>query len=243
MNESKGHRLIAVDLARSLALLGMVIFHFTFDLELFGHIAPATTVTGGWAVFARLVAWSFLFLAGVSLVLAHGEGRRWGAFRRRFLRVAGAAMVVTGVTLAAFPQAFIFFGILHSIAVASLLGMAVIGLRWQVLAVLAVAVVVADRTLGFEMFNPIWLVWTGLGTRMPLSVDFVPVFPWLAAFLAGMAVARLMARAGLWARLARWQPGPLLQRLAWPGRHSLAIYLIHQPILMSLVWAATQVLR
>lgn len=240
MNESKGHRLIAVDLARSLALLGMVIFHFTFDLELFGHLPAGTTVTGGWAVFARVVAGSFLFLAGVSLVLAHGKGRRWGAFRRRFLRVAGAALVVTGATLAALPQAFIFFGILHSIAFASLVGMALIGLRWQVLALLAGAVVVADRSLGFDALNPLWLVWTGLGTRLPWSMDFVPVFPWLAAFLAGMALAQLMTRAGLWVRLARWQPGPVLQRMAWPGRHSLAIYLIHQPILMALVWAGTK---
>ena len=243
MNESKGHRLIVVDLARSLALLGMVIFHFTFDLELFGHLAPGTTVTGGWAVFARVVAGSFLFLAGVSLILANGAGRRWESFRRRFLRVAGAALVVTGVTLAALPQAFIFFGILHSIAFASLVGMALIGLRWQVLALLAVAVVVADRTLAFDAFNPLWLVWTGLGTRLPWSMDFVPVFPWLGAFLAGMAVAQFMARAGLWARLSRWQPGALVQRLARPGRHSLAIYLIHQPVLIALVWAGTQMLR
>lgn len=242
MNESKGPRLVAVDLARSLALVGMVVFHFAFDLELFGHLAPGTTVTGGWAVFARVVAGSFLFLAGLSLVLAQGQGRRWPAFWRRFLRVAGAALVVSGVTLAVIPQAFIFFGILHSIALCSLIGMALIFLPWPVLGALAVAVVWADRSLGFEALNPLWAVWTGLGTRVPWSMDFVPVFPWLAAFLAGMAVARAMTRAGLWARLALWQPGPLLRRLAWPGRHSLAIYLIHQPVLMALVWAATQLL-
>lgn len=179
----------------------------------------------------------------MSLVLAHGKGRRWDAFRRRLWRVAGAALVVTGATLAVLPQAFIFFGILHSIAFASLVGMALIGLRWQVLAVLAGAVVVADRTLGFAALNPLWLVWTGLGTRTPWSMDFVPVFPWLAAFLAGMAVAQWMARRGLWTRLARVEVGPVVQRLAWPGRHSLAIYLIHQPVLIGLVGAVTWVLR
>lgn len=243
LNESKGHRLIAVDLARSVALLGMVVFHFAFDLELFGHLAPGTTTTGGWAVFARLVAGSFLFLAGVSLVLAHGKGRRWGAFRGRLLRVAGAALVVTGATLAVLPQSFIFFGILHSIAFASLVGMALIGLRWQVLAALAVAVVAADRTLGFDALNPLWLVWTGLGTRVPWSMDFVPVFPWLAAFLAGMAVAQFMMRRGLSVRLAQVEAGPVLRRLALPGRHSLAIYLIHQPILIALVWVGTWAMR
>lgn len=240
MNESKGHRLVAVDLARSLALLGMAVFHFTFDLELFGHLDPGTTVTGGWAIFARVVAGSFLGLAGMSLVLAHGKGRRWPAFWKRFLRVAGAALVVSGATLAVLPQAFIFFGILHSIAFASLIGMALIGLPWPILALLAVAVVAGDRTLAFDALNPLWLVWTGLGTKVPWSMDFVPVFPWLAAFLAGMAIAKAMDRAGLWARLAVWQPAPWVRRLAWPGRHSLAIYLIHQPVLMSLVWLGTK---
>ena len=240
MNESKGHRLVAVDLARSLALLGMAVFHFTFDLELFGHLDPGTTVTGGWAIFARVVAGSFLCLAGLSLVLAHGKGRRWPAFWKRFLRVAGAALVVSGATLAVLPQAFIFFGILHSIAFASLIGMALVGLPWAFLALLTVAVVVADRTLAFDALNPLWLVWTGLGTKVPWSMDFVPVFPWLAAFLAGMTIGKAMDRAGLWARLAVWQPAAWIQRLAWPGRHSLAVYLIHQPVLISLVWLGTK---
>lgn len=242
-NEITGRRLWAVDLARTAALVAMVVFHFAFDLEMFGHLAPGTTVNGGWAVFARVVAGSFLFLAGVSLVLGHGEGIRWAPFWRRLRRVGAAAALVTAATWIAVPQAFIFFGILHSIAVASLVGLAVLALPWMVLAGLAVAVVLADRMLGFDALNPLWLVWTGLGTAQPWTMDFVPVFPWLGAFLAGMAAARLASRLGLWARLAAAPaPAPWLRRLAWPGQHSLAIYLLHQPILIALVWAGTRIL-
>ena len=119
-----GGRLVAIDLARTVALVGMAVFHFTFDLEMFGLVPPGTTTTGGWAVFARLIAGSFLFLAGLSLVLAHGEGIRWRAFGVRMAKVAGAAALVTAGTYAAFPHAFVFFGILHSIALASLMGLA-----------------------------------------------------------------------------------------------------------------------
>lgn len=234
-------RLVAVDLARTVALCGMAVFHFTFDLEMFGHLPQGTTVTGGWAVFARVVAGSFLFLAGVSLILAHGEGVRWPSFWRRFARIVAAAALVSGATLVALPQAFIFFGILHAVAFGSLMGVLLIRLPWPVLLGLAGAVLWVNEVVALEALNPRWLVWTGLGERFPLTMDFVPVFPWMAAVLGGMAAARLAGRMGIWARMG--SGGPLAQRLSWPGRHSLAIYLLHQPILIALVWAGTQLLR
>lgn len=234
-------RLVVVDLARTVALIGMAVFHFTFDLEMFGHLPQGTTVTGGWAIWARVVAGSFLFLSGVSLVLAHGEGVRWRSFWRRFLKIAGAAALVTGVTLVAVPQAFIFFGILHSVAFGSLLGVLLIRLPWPALLGLAGAVLLVNELVALEALNGRWLVWTGLGAQFPLTMDFVPVFPWVAAVLGGMAAAKLAGRMGLWAQLG--SGGPLAQRLSWPGRHSLLIYLVHQPILIALVWVGTQLLR
>jgi hypothetical protein len=65
MAETAGERLALIDVARTVALLGMAVFHFAFDLELFGYLEPGTTVTGGWAVFARLVALTAL-LGGLS---------------------------------------------------------------------------------------------------------------------------------------------------------------------------------
>lgn len=235
-----GERLALIDVARTVALLGMGIFHLAFDLELFGHLAPGTTVTGGWAVFARLVAGSFLFLSGVSLVLAHGVAIRWPGVWRRLGKLAAAAALVSGGTYLAFPQAFVFFGILHSIALCSLLGLALIRLPWAVLLALALGVVLVDQRVALDMFNPRWLAWTGLGRVAPLAVDFVPVFPWFGAFLAGMGAAKLAALSGFWDFAGRINAGPWLRRLAWPGRHSLIIYLVHQPVLIGLVWAGTQ---
>jgi len=122
MAEGKG-RILALDLARTLALLGMVTFHFTYDLDLFGWVPPYTSVTGWFWYHARLTAGSFIFLAGVSLWLSHGAGIRWPAFWRRWVRVAGAAAVVTLATRIAIPDYYIFFGILHSIALSSLLAL------------------------------------------------------------------------------------------------------------------------
>jgi uncharacterized membrane protein len=66
----------------------MIVFHAVKDMELFGVIAAGTTVTGGWAVFARCIAAGFLFLSGSSLVLAHARGFRAQAWARRVAMIA-----------------------------------------------------------------------------------------------------------------------------------------------------------
>jgi uncharacterized membrane protein len=233
-------RIVAIDLARSAALLGMAVFHFTWDLELFGHIPAGTTLEGGWAIFARAVAGSFQFLAGLSLVLAHGEGIRWRGFLRRLAMIAGAATVITVATFLAMREAFIFFGILHSIAVASVLGLLFLRAPvWLIIGAAAAVFFLPDLARA-AAFDPRWLAWTGLAETPPRSFDFVPVAPWFAATLLGIAAGRIGEAAGLWERLRGAAPGPVLERLAWPGRHSLAVYLLHQPVLIGLVWLWTR---
>lgn len=233
-------RIVALDLARALALVAMAVFHFTFDLELFGFAAPGTTMLPGWRWLAFLTAGSFLFLVGVSLWLAHGQGIRWRGYWRRLAMIAAAAAAITVVTFLAIPDAFIFFGILHCIALSSLLGLAVLRLPAAVLIALGAAVLWLPQAVRFEALDAPWFWWTGLQATGVRAVDYVPIFPWFGPVLFGIAAARLMARAGAWERLARWQAPGLLRALAWPGRHSLAVYLAHQPVLVALVWLAAQ---
>lgn len=234
-------RIHAIDLARAAALLGMAAFHFAYDLEMFGHLSPGTAVSGGWRALSITVAGAFLFLAGVSLQLAHGNGLRPRAFLRRLAVIGAAACLVTLGTWAAFPDRLVYFGILHSIAAASVIGLAFLRLPWALTLAAALAILAMPRPLGPDL--P-WLDWTGLTATPRPSVDFEPVIPWLAPFLAGLALARAAARTGLWHRLqGGTPPGPVLRALTWPGRHSLVIYLIHQPVLIGIVWAGTALAR
>lgn len=223
-------RLIGLDLARTAALAAMVAYHFAYDLDILGLI-PRGTATSGWFWWhARLTAGSFIFLAGISLWLAHGQGIRWPAFWRRFGKIAAAAVLVTAVTHFALPGLTIFYGILHSIAVSSLLGLAVLRLPALVTLMLAAAMAALPYAFTHPAFDSL-MVWTGLGPTRPVTADFLPLFPWAAPLLAGVAAGRLASRFGLWPAMDL-SATPMLRKLAWPGRHSLAIYLIHQPVLL-----------
>jgi uncharacterized membrane protein len=208
----------------------MVIFHFTFDLAMFGHIPPDTMYQPFWYYFARVIAGSFLFLAGVSLWLAHGQGIHWRAFWIRWLKIAAAALLVTVMSLWFVPGGPIWFGILHAIAAASLLGLVVLRLPWPVTLALAAAVFTTAWIFQSPAFDPIWLVWTGLAESRPMMGDYVPLIPWAAPALAGVAFAKGFGVAD-W---PRHRPSTAVSALAFPGRHSLIIYLIHQPILIGL---------
>jgi uncharacterized membrane protein len=240
-SSSKSPRIDVLDVARGVALLAMASYHFTWDLEFFGYAEPGMTAHGAWKLYARAIASSFLLMAGASLILAHGGGIRWPGFWKRFAMVAGAAAAISAATYLAVPNGFIFFGILHEIALGSLLGLAF--LRLPAIATLAVAAVIiaAPNFLRAPIFDHPLLWWLGLAPVNPRSNDYVPVFPWFGAILLGIAVTRLAGRTGLLERLAQFPPGAWAKPFQFAGRHSLAVYLIHQPILIGCVWLFSQI--
>lgn len=239
---ARSKRVVVIDVMRGVALLAMASYHFTWDLEFFGYAEPGLTAFGNWKIYARCIASTFLFLVGVSLVLAHGNGIRWNGFWKRLAMVVAAALVITAGTFFAFRDAFIFFGILHQIALASLLGLAFLRLPALVTALVAAAVIALPLYLRSPFFDHPALWWVGLSTTNPRSNDYVPLFPWFGAVLAGMAVTKLASTSGLLTRLAELSPGKWARPLVFIGRHSLAFYLIHQPVMIACVWAFSQIM-
>jgi uncharacterized membrane protein len=236
-------RFAALDAARGVALAAMVVFHCAFDLDSLGLAALDVGDSPGWRSFARLIASSFLALSGVSLVIAHGRGIRFEPYFRRLAILVGAAALVTLGTWYEMPRQFIFFGILHSIAVASLIGLAFLKAPWPVTLIAALLALAAPSLLASPGLDAPVLRWLGLGTTLPVTLDFEPVFPWLAPFLLGMAVAQLALPRFARGRLAGSRQRSALGRaLAFAGRHSLAIYLIHQPVMFGTLSLLAQLL-
>ncbi|MBY6243536.1 heparan-alpha-glucosaminide N-acetyltransferase [Methylosinus sp. Sm6] len=224
-------RLILLDVARGLAVAAMFAFHFTWDLGHFRYIDPAMPYAPAFKLFGHSIAATFLFVAGVSLALAHVVFRP-RAYFRRLAAITAAAALVTVATWLAFPSAFVFFGILHCIAAASLLALPFLLLP-AAAALLAGAALAAAPIFARDAFfdAPLWW-WTGLSTFEPLANDYRPVTPWAGVLVLGVGAAKL-ARSRLRAADGEARPGAATRGLAFLGRHSLALYLLHQPLLFA----------
>lgn len=237
-SERRIGRIEWIDLTRGLALVAMAIYHFTWDLEFFGYIEAGATGQGPLKWFARSIASSFLILVGVSLVLAHHNGIRWRPYFRRLAVVAVAAAAITIATYFFTPETFVFFGILHHIAVASLLGLLFLRLpAWTLIAVATVWFMVGGIYESPIFSNPA-LLWVGLAPVAPRSNDYVPLFPWFGMVLVGMALTKAALRSGFADALAQRSAGrnPSARGLRFLGRHSLITYLVHQPVLIAVVF-------
>lgn len=224
-----GSRVASVDLARGLALGGMALFHLNWDLAYLHWRQTGPADSPAWMMFGNLVAGTFLCLSGVGLVLAERSGRR--SALRRLALIAAAALAITAVTGWLFPQDYIFFGILHCIAVTNLIALPFLDASLPVLVGVAALAAVAPRLLSSARFDGSWGWWSGLSQALPRTLDYRPVLPWLGAVLLGVALARVLFREPPY-----WQPKAALARaVALAGRHSLFIYLTHQPVLLGLL--------
>lgn len=232
-------RLAVLDLARGIAVVTMAIYHFSWDLSWFGFVDWPVAQGFVWRSFAASIAGSFLFLAGVSLDLAHHKAVRWRSFWRRLVVVIVAAAAISMVTYFTFGNSFVRFGILHCIAAASLIALPFLRQPFWVSLAGAVFLITLPAWAISSFFNgELWL-WTGLGTPEFGSVDYVPVAPWAGVTLAGLALSKMFRRIHMWDRLSRLSfSGSAGKSTRFLGRHSLPVYLLHQPILYGLVWTA-----
>jgi uncharacterized membrane protein len=232
-------RVPMLDVARGTALLAMFSYHFAWDLNYYGLISAAVGEGGslGWVLLARSTAGSFLFLVGVSLVLATRRGFRARPFLRRLALVGGAAVLLTAVTWWLTPEDFIYFGILHCIAVSSVLALPFLHFPVWIVLVAALVCLAVPSLFAAPAFDAAPLRWLGLMTYFPDSIDYEPLLPWFGVVLLGIAAARSALPTLETATWARGKPASGGARLlGWAGRHSLGIYLLHQPVFLTALY-------
>lgn len=212
----------------------MVFYHLSYDLDTFGGYGIETT-TGLWALFADTTASFFLFLVGVSLTIGYSRGGgsvRFRKYLRRGLVVFGYGMLLTvGTWLAG--VGVIWFGILHLIGVSIILAYPMLGYRRANLVVGLLIIVVGEymRSQGVSSESP-WLLPFGVVPENLFMPDYRPLLPWFGVVLLGVAFGNLVYGRGKRAV----QAAPVGARpLGFLGRHSLLIYLIHQPIMVAVL--------
>ena len=188
-------------------------------------------------LLGQSICWVFILLSGFCLPLGHRP-------LRRGLIVSGAGVLVTAVTLLFMPEDRVVFGVLTLLGAAML----ITGLLQPLLqkipawAGLVVSLLLFAATYhtqdGFWQLGP-WQIllpgawyanlFTAFFGFFPLgffSTDYFPLLPWLFLFWAGYFLHFCMGR-------ARMEPlrRSVCAPLGWLGRHSLGIYLLHQPVI------------
>ena len=218
-----------VDALRGLAIVLMVIFHFCYDLRHFGYVDWNIPNGPNWRPFRYVILTLFISTVGISLSLAHGGGVRWRSFGVRLGQLLAASALITGMSFWMFPNGWIYFGILHFITVATLLGILVVRQPLVALALGALVLLLYFtqdpdfHRLPFSLFREMLPSYTE---------DFVPLFPWLGAMYLGIAVAGLLPIRAF--DLPNHVAVNWLPRI---GRHGLIIYVVHQPILFGAFFA------
>ncbi|HTN62650.1 MAG TPA: heparan-alpha-glucosaminide N-acetyltransferase [Devosia sp.] len=237
-------RFAVLDIARGLAIIAMAIYHFCWDLAYFRFIDADIGYGLGWVIFGRLVLTAFLMLVGIGLVLAHGRGIRWRAFWRREAMVVGAALLITVATYFAFPDSFVYFGVLHAIALTSLMALAFVRAPLALVVAAAAVAILLPAIYSDPFFDAPYTSWIGFWVKAPPTNDLVSVFPWFGIVLLGVIGARLILGSGVANRLAAIQPdNRVAHGLARLGRWSLIVYLVHQPILLGILFPLAGVLH
>lgn len=219
------NRYTLIDYLRTLAIVLMVAYHCLFDLSQLRFIDVSIFNSLPATVVGRASLVLFLFCVGYSLALSHSNGIQWQKFFRRLLKISFFAGAVSLGTYISNPEAWIYFGILHHIAVASVAGL--LFLRIPIIALL----------LGIACMAAFW----GWGWYLPWihlprpSLDYIALFPWFGCVLVGIGCYRFQPH--------RYIRPPELKAITWLSEKSLWIYLIHQPVMMGSLWLLRQALH
>ena len=243
MNKHPEKRFWEIDFLRGLAIIMMIVFHLLYDLTYFGGY-NLNLHSGFWLYFARAAATIFIFLVGVSLTLSFSRSEKIQNLRKKLylkylkrgLRIFSWGLIITLMTWIFLGDGFVLFGILHLIGISIILAYPFLKLRyWNLLlgiAFIALGIHLKNFTFGFP-----WLVWLGFMPDHFYTVDYFPIFPWFGVVLIGMFFGNLLypdyTRKFNLYDLSNFNFIGLFCLL---GRYSLVIYLIHQPILIILLY-------
>ena len=249
VQRQKAGRLAGLDTIRGITLLSMMLYHTCWDLVfLFGKKIPGYSGLGGY-VWQQSICWTFILLAGFCWSLGSHH-------LKRGLIVFGSGILITFVTLLVMPESRVIFGVLTLIGSCMLL---LIPME-KLLLKLCAEIGLAGSFLLFLLFRNVNTGYLGSGNwnilKFPdgfyenlfttylgfpqkgfFSADYFSLLPWFFLFLTGFYLYQLVQKNHMMEKLFSWRvPG-----FDVIGRHSLLIYLLHQPVVFGISWMLFQI--
>lgn len=237
-------RYALLDELRGLDLVSMMLYHACWDLVFLFDVNMRWYAGTPGRLWQQTICWVFILLSGFCAPFGRYMPRRGTV-------VFGAGAVVTLATLVFMPEGRVIFGVLTFLGAAMLLT----GVLEPLLKKVMPAVGLAVSAVLFAVCYPVGLGWVGLGgwkLMLPQSLyanyftaffgfypdwfysaDYFGLLPWLFLFWAGYYLHKAVGR-------RRMEPlrRPVCPALGWMGRHSLLLYLLHQPVIYGVLSAA-----
>lgn len=240
----KSKRYTLLDSIRGGTIIAMIVYHALWDLVHIFDVSIPWFASEGASIWQQSIRWTFLLLSGFCWSLSRNH------FKRSLI-VLGASVLISGVTLLFMPDSVILFGVLSLIGTAMLVTIPLDKLfrklsPYMGLILSAVLFVLTRHvrrgTIGVgnfviarlpeSLFANYFTAYLGFPHDGFFSTDYVPVIPWIFLFWAGYFLYRIFER-------RKWLSGLSclhIEPLEWVGRHSLVIYLLHQPIVYALLY-------
>lgn len=229
-----------IDVARGVAIVMMVVFHVVFDLDYFGFVSLPVH-DGFWRWFALLTASLFIFIVGLSLSISYARIKDrlpgFSLYKKYLVRGATIFMLGMGITLVTWlvlGEGYVLFGILHCIGLSIIISP--LFFRFPRFNLLLGILFILEGMLITHLNGPLWLAWVGIHPAGFYSIDYEPLFPWFGLVLLGLFAGSIFYPEGI----PRWpvsrSPNRCAEVLSFLGRHSLVIYLIHQPLIIGMLF-------
>lgn len=197
----------------------MVLFHLFYDLSLFEFI-DIDRKAWSFKIWPKIIITLFLVCMGMNLRLVHGKKIKFNGLIRRSLKLVVLALGISVATYFIFPANWVYFGILHFVAVASFLSLPFI--KYPKVSLLVGSLVIIPSVFFGYKYPFISL------SKLP--VDHVPILPWMGCVLIGFFLHSVnFHKIGI-----PEYPGKHFINLL--GKYSLEIYVSHQAILFPIIY-------
>lgn len=235
----KSQRFLEIDILRTVAIILMIVFHFVYDLDNFTNL-DINVRDPFWYYIGRVSAFSFMFLSGVSSCLSRHPVKNG-------IKTFAYGLGITVVTFIFLREDYVRFGILHLLGISMMLNPLFSILPRLALIPLALFSFWIGQILKSSSSNTAWLLPIGVTYPDFSSIDYYPIFPYIGVTIIGVFFFRTFYTNSK----GFFDPGriPLFNRkklqflIRVMSHHSLAIYLIHQLILISLIFLVQAVLQ
>lgn len=250
MNQAATNRVHLLDEVRGLSILLMVVYHTFYDLVIIFGVRIS-------AFFSPLVQGLVVLFAGIFIFISGSVSHYSHSNIKRGILCFGCGMLLTLGTALIMPDELILFGILHLLGVCMLLfplavrlirkipplpGLAGCLLLFLLLRELPFGIIGIEGLLTLQLpsvlYSTPFLFWLGFPNTGFFSADYFPLIPWGFLFLAGGFFGVLLKSN----RLPGWVYRSHIPPLAFIGRHTFLIYLLHQPVVYGVLWLVFQLI-